>query len=73
VPIRLVLVTSGGSLKIIGHDSLLISKEAINEFSLIVEFPEKLLTRRSQPIKIDVFSGNEKIQTIQTTFLGPFI
>jgi cytochrome c oxidase accessory protein FixG len=73
VPIRLVLVTSGGSLKIIGHDSLLISKEAINEFSLIVEFPEKLLTRRSQPIQIDVFSGNEKIQTIQTTFLGPFI
>lgn len=73
VPIIIKLETPGGSLQIIGSQSLILKKEAISEFSILIAFPEATLKSRSTDIKIGIYSGNNKIQTVTTKFLGPFI
>lgn len=73
IPIVLKLETNGGSLQLIGRQSIILKKEAINEFSMLIAFPEATLKSRSSAIQIGIYSGNQKIQTITSKFLGPFI
>ncbi len=73
VPIVLKLETKGGELQIIGGQSLILNKEAISEFSILVVFPEASLQTRNIDIKIGIYAGTNKIQTVTTKFLGPFI
>ena len=73
VPVVLKLETNGGTLQLIGGQSIILKKEAINEFSMLIAFPEASLKTRSSSIQIGIYSGDQKIQTVTTKFLGPFI
>ncbi len=73
VPILLKLETQGGSLQIIGDNSVVLKKEAITEFSVLIVFPEANLKSRNTDIKIGIYAGNKKIETVIVKFLGPFI
>jgi hypothetical protein len=44
----------------------------MNKVDFFLEIPKSELKKRSNAIKIAVYKGDEKIQTIKTSFLGPF-
>ena len=61
-----------GEVKLIGTNQIILKKEAINEYTFFLEIPKDAIRARSNNIKIAVYRGEEKIQTIKTKFLGPF-
>jgi hypothetical protein len=58
---------------LIGAKQIVLKAEDINKITFFLEIPQSQLKHRSNKIYIGVYHGDEKIQTIKTTFLGPFI
>jgi hypothetical protein len=52
---------------------MLLKGEAINKYTFFLEVPHKEIKKRSTTIKIAVYKGKEKIQTVSTKFLAPFM
>lgn len=55
-----------------GHESLL-RKEAVNELTFFIVIDKKQIRKRNTKLDIGVYENGHKIQTIHSTFLGPFI
>jgi len=72
-PITLKVEDIEGNIKLVGADQMVLKKEAINNYTFFLEIPKELIPKRSTKIKIGVYKGNERIQTIKTKFLGPFV
>lgn len=69
-PILLKLENMDGELKIIGNDIVLKSQEIIDgKFLVLIE--KSHLTKMNTPIEIGVYSGDQLLKTIQTSFFGP--
>jgi len=73
VQVELKVEEKNGVLKLVGTKQILLKKEAVNEYAFFVEIPKAEIKERSSDLKIGVYSQGEKIQTIKTKFLGPFI
>lgn len=72
IPVTLKVEDIPGEVKLIGRNSgIQLKKEAVNEVTFFVEIPKSELKERSSSIKIGVYQGDERIQTIKTKFLGP--
>lgn len=69
-PILLKLENMDGELKIIGNDIVLKPQEIIDgKFLVLIE--KSHLTKMNTPIEIGVYSGDQLLKTIQTSFFGP--
>ena len=73
IPVTLRVENKHGIIKLIGNKNITLKKEAVNEITFFIEIPISEIKERNSDIKIGVYSGDKKIQTIETTFLGPFI
>ena len=71
-PITLRLENGEGTIRLVGSNVFTLKKESINEFTFFLDLPKSALTERSNDIKIGVYNGEERIQTVSTKFLGPF-
>jgi cytochrome c oxidase accessory protein FixG len=71
-PITLKLENMPGEIKLVGAEQISLKKEALSEYEFFLEIPKHLIVSRSTNIKIGVYKGDEKIQTVKTKFLGPF-
>jgi cytochrome c oxidase accessory protein FixG len=69
-PITLKLNKSNGRIKMIGKN-IVLSKAAKLESGFFIYLPKNEITGRKTKLLVDVFSGDEKIESIKTTFLGP--
>ncbi len=72
IPISLRLEEIPGEVRVVGMNQVILKKEALNELTFFLDIPKTYITERSSKIKIGVYRGEEKIQTIKTKFLGPF-
>lgn len=72
VPVTLKTEGIQGEVKLVGTNEFLLKKDAMNDYTFFLEIPKSELHQRSTTIKIGVYQGDEKIQTIKTKFLGPF-
>jgi cytochrome c oxidase accessory protein FixG len=72
IPITLKLENMNGIVKLIGANQIILKKEAIGEYTFFLEVSSNDISERSSKIRIGVYQGDEKIQTIKTKFLGPF-
>jgi cytochrome c oxidase accessory protein FixG len=70
MPIRLKLESEYGSIKMIGKE-IMAQKESKAETEFFVLLPKNKIKNRKTEIKIGVYSGDLKIETIKTNFLGP--
>jgi cytochrome c oxidase accessory protein FixG len=61
-----------GELRIVGDNRLFIPKENFTSGSMFIILKEEDVTKRKTQLKIGVYEGNKKIETITTSFLGPF-
>jgi len=61
-----------GTVKLVGMHGFHLKAEAVNDFTFFLEIPKSEIKKRSNPITIGVYENGKKVQTIHTTFLGPF-
>lgn len=59
-----------GSISMVGGD-ISLPKQGLAETAFFVDIPESELRSSRQDIEIKVFAGDELVETVETTFLGP--
>ncbi|MDP3680510.1 MAG: cytochrome c oxidase accessory protein CcoG [Flavobacterium sp.] len=69
--IHLKLVGIKGILKVVGKQDLKVPKQGMNGGTLFVEINQNLLDSDKTKLKIEVYNGDEKIETATTNFLSP--
>jgi hypothetical protein len=72
IAVTIRTININGEIKLIGAKEIILKKESMNKVDFFLEIPKSELKKRSNAIKIAVYKGDEKIQTIKTSFLGPF-
>jgi len=72
IPVTLKLEGMDGTIKLVGSQQITLKKEAISEVTFFLEIPKDQIKKRSSTLRIGVYQGDEKIQTVKTKFLGPF-
>ncbi len=60
-----------GTIKVVGQQDFKVQKQAMNSGTLFVEISEYVLESDKTKLKIAVYNGNKKIETITTSFLSP--
>ena len=69
--IHFKLVGIKGTLKVVGQQDFIVTKQGINEGTLFVEINQYLLESDKTKLKIEVYNHNKKIETATTSFLSP--
>ena len=69
--IHFKLVGIKGTLKVVGKQELKVPKQGMNGGTLFVEINQNVLDSDKTKLKIEVYNGNEKIETATTNFLSP--
>jgi polyferredoxin len=71
-PVQLKLENIKGEIRLVGDQRSLEAKnQAISEGEFFVITDPTEVTQRKTKIKIGVYSGDKKIETVKTTFMGP--
>lgn len=60
-----------GEIKLVGSIGLMAKKQNISEGEFFIILNRDEIKQRKSKIKIGVYSGSEKIETIKTNFMGP--
>lgn len=71
--IELRLENMTGEVKMISERENLIHKEAINELTFFIIIDKSSIHKRNTKIEVGVYKNGKKIQTVSSSFLGPFI
>ena len=69
--IHFKLVGIKGNLKVVGEQDLKVPKQGMKSGTLFVEINQYLLDTDKTKLEIDVYDGNNKIETTHTNFLSP--
>ena len=70
VPVQLRLENARGTVQVMGNE-LVVPPEKLTEASVLIELPPDQMRGGSTPLVIGVYSGDKKLQTIKTGFVGP--
>jgi hypothetical protein len=62
-----------GEVKMVSVHETHLKKEALNELTFFIIIDKVQIHQRNTKLKIGVYDKGEKIQTVNTTFLGPFM
>ncbi|MEM8907887.1 MAG: 4Fe-4S dicluster domain-containing protein, partial [Bacteroidota bacterium] len=69
-PIEFQLVGTSGQIRLVGAPPVC-KKNEVTEGALFIDIPPEVLTGRKTKVKVAVYSNGERIDQIQTNFLGP--
>lgn len=70
IPMTLKLENIKGQIEIIGN-TLTVPAESYFQSPIFVKVDRSLITKRKTKLLIGVYEGNKKLETAETTFLGP--
>jgi cytochrome c oxidase accessory protein FixG len=70
IPVTMKLENMKGEITVIQKD-LVVPKESYFQTSFFVKIERQFIEKRKTPIELGVYQGDKKIETIETTFLGP--
>lgn len=73
IPVVLKLEGIKGEVKLVGKSELNLKQEAVNEATFFIVLDKNLVHDHSTKIVVGVYRDGEKIGTVKTKFLGPFI
>lgn len=73
VAIELRLENVAGEIKMVSQHQLILKKEALNQLTFFIILDKKEIHKRNTELKIGVYQNGAKIQTVNSTFLGPFM
>jgi len=69
--VQLRLESPAGSLNIMGVDNLVVPPEKLSGNSVLIELDPAVMKSGTTPLVIGVYSGERKLQTLKTAFIGP--
>jgi len=69
--IHFKLVDIKGTLTVVGKQDFVVPKQGMNEGTLFVEINQYILKKDKTKLHIEVFNGDQRIQTTTTNFLSP--
>ncbi len=70
VPVTLKIMSGRGTIQMIGKE-IVVDKTSKAESTFFIVLPKSAVTKRKTPITIGIYSGNERLETLTTNFLGP--
>lgn len=70
VPVYLKLKRPSGHISLVG-DSLVIPPDGLTESVFFIEINKKQLFSPNSLVEVEVYSGDELIETVRTSFMGP--
>lgn len=70
IPVSLKL-EGGGNIEIIGGHPLNVASEGQGSGSFFVVLPASSIVKRKTTVKIAIYTGDQKIDDLETSFLGP--
>ncbi|GAA4451757.1 cytochrome c oxidase accessory protein CcoG [Rurimicrobium arvi] len=73
VPLSFRVENLHAEVKMISSKATVASKEKVNLITFFIVLHKNQIHSRTTKLKIGVYQGDRKIQTVKTTFLGPFM
>lgn len=73
IPVELKLENMKGEITLIGKPTFVLKKETVNQVEFFVKIDKSKIVDRKTKIIIGLYRDGEKIGTVKTNFLGPFI
>jgi cytochrome c oxidase accessory protein FixG len=70
IPIQLKLEAPAGKLQVMGAE-LVAPPQRQAETSVLIELDASVMKRGTTPVKVGVYSGERRLETLQTGFIGP--
>jgi cytochrome c oxidase accessory protein FixG len=71
IPIELRLEGIDGEIQLVSHESLAVPSESFAESTFFVVVNQKDIESMKMDIQVGVYSDNEKLESVKTTFFGP--
>ncbi len=71
LPIRLELLSEVGELRMVGKDNLFVERQGVAQGAIFLVFDRNDLHQMSTKVIVGVYSGDELLETVKTSFLGP--
>ncbi|MGC3957637.1 MAG: cytochrome c oxidase accessory protein CcoG [Verrucomicrobiota bacterium] len=71
LPVELKLEGVAGELQIMGKKNLVVPAGQLSETSVLIQLAPEILTGGTTKLKVGVYSGERRVQTVKTVFVGP--
>lgn len=71
LPVELKLESAGGQLEVMGQKNLVVPAGQLSETSVLIRMAPADLTGGTTKLKVGVYSGGRRVQTVRTVFVGP--
>ena len=71
LPVELKLEGVVGDLEIMGEKNLVVPAGKLTETSVLIELNSTNLTGATTKLKVGVYTGGKRVQTVKTVFVGP--
>lgn len=71
VPLDLRLENMPGDLKIMGGENFVVARESLGQGSVLITLDPASLESRKTKLKIGIYSNGQRLETINTVFIGP--
>jgi hypothetical protein len=71
LPITLKLESETGVIKMVGNEIINVEKESVASSEFFIYVNRADITKRKTKFKVGLYSDGKKIETVETSFLGP--
>lgn len=71
--ISMKLENMPGEVSFVSTKDAQMKPEAVNEVTFFIRVNKQYISKRSTDIKVGIYKDGQKIQTVKTVFLGPFL
>jgi len=71
LPVELKLESIDGELEVMGEKNLVVPAGKLTQTSVLIELNSTNLTGGTTKLKVGVYAGGKRVQTVKTVFVGP--
>ena len=69
--VHLRLMDKQGTLRMVGQETLAVPRQGTGQGAMFIVFDRDDLRQMSTDVEVGVYAGDELLETVETTFLGP--
>ena len=73
MPYEFRLENIPGRIRMINAHKMELKGESINDVTFFIDIPRSAIKKRTTDINVGVYSNGERLQTVKSKFLGPFM
>ncbi len=73
MPYEFRLEDISGRIRMVNAHKMELKGESINDVTFFIDIPKSAIKKRTTDIKVGVYSNGERLQSVKSKFLGPFM